>query len=90
MTAQCLSTTRFVLMKDNVKFSIKNLYVAVAEYMSMEFDFILSNTAFSKVDTMIANSINALRFSFSNDRPFYCTPLKAGTEVKKISVWAKE
>ena len=80
----------FVLIKDNVRFSVINLYVAVTDFFSMEFDFILSNTVFAKADITIANRTNSLQFLFDADRTFYCTPIRLGTEVKKISVWAKE
>ena len=79
----------FVLKKDGAEFRIDNLYVAVADYSGLNFDFILSNTMFSKTDNMIANSSSKLQIQIFGDRPYVCTPLMSGNEVQKISVWTK-
>jgi len=81
---------QFILKDDNVAFEIENLYVAVADYSGLNFDFILSNTMFSKTDNTIANSENLLRIQIFDDRPFICTPHILGKEVHKISVWTNK
>lgn len=85
--AKAYIVPKFVLKKDNVVFEIDKLYVAVTDYHNLNFDFILSNTMFSKTDNMISNSNNTLQIHMYDDRPYICTPFMDGSEMKKISVW---
>ncbi len=77
----------FILKSNKESFAISNLYVAVASYSGLNFDFILSNTMFSKTDNTIKNSRHLLQSEIGDDRPYICTPHIIAKEIKKISVW---
>lgn len=81
---------QFMLKDGKTEFRINNLFVAVTNYPGLYFDFILSNTMFSKTDNLIKNSEHILQITMPGDRPFICTPHISGKEIKRISVWAKQ
>ena len=87
-TASAYVIPRFYLKRAGIEYKIDNLYVAVTDYHSLNFDFILSNTMFAKTDNVIANSKNLLQVHIYGDRPYICTPFLVGDEMTKISVWA--
>ena len=88
-TAEVYKISEFVMRSGDAKYKIRDLYVAVTDYVKIKFDFILSSTMFSKTDYMISNSENLLKIRFSDNRDLICTPIKEQKEVRKITVWTQ-
>ena len=84
--AEVFVIPRFSLENSGVKYEIINLYVAVTDYDSIKFDFILSSTMFSKADYMIANSEGVIKIQFANSN-YICTPMSNSKTLNKITVW---
>lgn len=81
---------KFVIKSDKAQYVVNNLYVAVADYNKIKFDFIISSTMFSKTDYLISNSDNSLSIHFPVGREFMCTPIINQDCFDKITVWAHE
>ena len=81
----------FELSKDTVSFKIKNLLIASLFKPSIGCDLLLSETMFSKTDTLTTRrSKRELTISFDNiDRPFECTPISMDKEAAGITVWTQ-
>ena len=81
----------FELSMNNVSFRIKNLLVASLFKPSIGCDLLLSETMFSKTDTLTTRrSKRELTISFDNiARPFECTPISINKEAASITVWTQ-
>ncbi len=70
------------------RYMIRNLFVAVADYDRIGFDFILSATMFAKADYTISNAEKTLVICYDKE-VFEFTPIMAGDSIEKITVWAQ-
>ena len=82
----------FELNGANTSFQIKNLLVANLYKPSIGCDFLLSETMFSKTDTLtIRRGRRELCVSYNKiNRPFVCSAMSKNKEAIGISVWAED
>ena len=81
----------FQLTDQGVSYKIKNLQVAVCKAPGIVCDFVLSDTMFSKADTMIRRRKGkALEILFDKEE-YCCTPKYNNDRTKfSVAVWAQE
>ena len=81
----------FELVRDNISFQIKNLFVANLFKPFVGCDLLLSETMFSKTDTLtIRRGKRELQISYDNkERPFICTAIARKMEAREIMVWSQ-
>ena len=81
----------FKLAIDDVEYKIKNLMVAELEKPFIGCDFLLSETMFSKADTLTKRrGKRELQIIYDNSqRPFICTAKNLGKEVAGITIWGQ-
>ena len=82
----------FELSGKDVSFKIKNLLVAALFKPFIGCDLLLSETMFSKTDTLTTRrGRRELRVSYTKmDRPFICSAMSRNKEAIGISVWIED
>lgn len=81
----------FRLTDQGVSYQIKGLQIAVCKAPGIGCDFVLSDTMFSKADTMIRRRNGKALEIFFDKEEYHCTPKYNNDRTKfSVTVWAQE